>query len=276
MAGAALNRTDRYLLERKAAPTIAEAECARLKGCGSTELVQQLRMAAAAEFSADLALAQMVIGAVGLILIGATLLATRRATDAAVRAADAAVSSVELAGDVAKKQLRAYIFPALSSVTGDGWIRAPNGLFFKFKAIVELHNAGVTPALDVRLGAFFFQIEAPADGPIERDVNLQPQVSIGPANTVEITIQQTSLVPEVGQRAESMRIRVGLKAEYSDVFGDRHSLEYHWIILNARDYLDRAADPTPGSLKVEVTLLADQSVADRPVKRNLVPDRPLV
>lgn len=140
------------LVHRASIQTSAEATCADpTKDCAQKDLPAQVRAATAAEAMADLTFWQSILGTIGLMVGGATLLAAARAAHWAKEAAE----HTKRSADIAEKSLDAADAPFLlvSSVEIDPLNAQKESLEYGFK----ITNYGKGPAL---ITAYAFSIRS--------------------------------------------------------------------------------------------------------------------
>jgi hypothetical protein len=127
----------------KVAPNSERAADRRSEQREEADLVRQDRSALAAERLLDLTRCQTAVSVAGFVAILLSLFFTGWAAMAAASAAKAADKAVEVTGDTAKRQLRAYVLAKDHSVEK----------FYsggKPKFVIKIHNFGQTPAYEVR------------------------------------------------------------------------------------------------------------------------------
>lgn len=174
---------------------------------------QQWRMAIAAEKQADLTetfLATTVVE-IGALLL--TLLATAWAAVAASRAAKAAQSSVEVASQVAEKQLRAYVVVKKCVLNYEG--REP-------KATVFVTNCGQTPAERVIIVGGIYIIERPTTFVSVNFADNLSKGTLGRDRVFELPVGMKKPITDAeidGLQGGTHTLVVVGEIEYTDVFG---------------------------------------------------------
>ena len=117
-----------------------EASCADPgTDCAQKDLPAQVRAATAAEVMADLTLWQSILGTIGLMVGGATLLAAARAAHWAKEAA----THTERGANIAQASTRAW----LSFDFRDAKLSYKGGEYFWLEIVAEVKNHGPTPAV---------------------------------------------------------------------------------------------------------------------------------
>lgn len=92
---------------------------------------------------AILGFAATAISLYALIWLRRTWDQARRSADAAFAAVDAAIEANDAAREISRRELRAYVFPAVAKITGTNTLKPIVGVVFK--------NTGLTPAYRVSL-----------------------------------------------------------------------------------------------------------------------------
>jgi hypothetical protein len=152
----------------------------------------------------------------------------KRAGIAAERAADATASSVDLARDTAKRQLRAY-------VTVNGVIRTkdPGHLDAQgFAVLVDVRNVGQTPAYDLLQWANISIQEFPLVTSLPIHCLENPTRSILPRDAKSMAFpaftRDLTTIEENAIRANHTAVYVYGEIDYLDVFGERHLTQFRF------------------------------------------------
>jgi hypothetical protein len=199
--------------------------CQNPQSESESDLCAQYRSAASAEEAAEWAFWQFFLSLFGVAGLIGTIVLTVRATNAAVRAN-------EIAGDTAKRQLRAYISVEPRGVNApdrDGLVRVP--LFIK--------NCGQTPAYSVMVFQRFALFERPNDFDPTRlpDRGLSAEASdivFGPGegNYVYPYIRANFLADNMAAIAEQKKALIHFgSVSYVDAFGEGRETNFaffHW------------------------------------------------
>jgi len=183
------------------------------------DLEAQWASAAAAERVARLTIWQIFTGAAGIVAVAWSLLYTRKAVEASVRAAAAAEASVAVAQETAKRELRAYVYHA-----GIKWVSHKSSedgrLFWRLHPIWS--NSGNTPARQVL--AYVEYIVQDTELTAEFLFNMPPENDLAPVSIPakgDITSRFHNVFADellAIQRGEKHLYVWGV-AKYRDVFG---------------------------------------------------------
>lgn len=162
---------------------------------------------------------------------------TKRAADAAEKAAEATRASVEIMDKTAAKQLRAYLYAGLATAEVQDPIKQTT-----FSAKIALTNAGQTPAKKLRVKALadIFQNPLPAGHDFKTPYGIGDTYELGPKQVTYIP----AVVPRVQIAGEITNIKnsngkalyLWGTAEYEDVFGEPHVTNFGVMITwNLKD-----------------------------------------
>ena len=178
------------------------------------DLKAQRVMALSAQDQANFTFWQLIVGAGGVLLLIYTLLLTRSANKAAIRAAKAAEDAVKITSDTAEQQLRAYIL--VESIVRGPVKNAPEC----DQISINIENFGQTPAHNMVVSSTveFAESEERANF-AEENMIASPSNVLGPKANQSITRFIGKSVPEYEKfLAGEGYIFVYGRIEYEDVF----------------------------------------------------------
>jgi hypothetical protein len=169
------------------------------------DLVAQRKSALWTGLTGVAALFGMVLSIVGVVLIYVTFLATREGNKISKRTGEA--------------QTRAYI----SVIEATALLSEDNVPHFAF----VIKNAGSSPALEMKLTITMALRRTPLEGgqieEFERTTELSGVYSVAAADTLETPSRGVDPPPSGFFETKYLGISVGLRCEWTDVFGERHT-----------------------------------------------------
>lgn len=197
-----------------------------------SELFHQWRIALDTKWMVFVAWCSVVVGLVGLILVGLTVVYAKRANTAAQGALEAALEQT--------RQNRAYMILDQASLVFK-W-RSPEDLVF----CCEWENHGQSPAIDVMVSYAFHRVERDEPGPVRSDIADWSKMICGDRLHHSIVGPQQSycggnpilLDPNL-LSTDFSRIYMHVECRYSDVHGRKFS-----HVFQAFTHCVRSADET--------------------------------
>jgi hypothetical protein len=204
-------------------------KCGSAQSHDEADLCEQRRMAKAAEKAVDWAGWQLYVAVVGTFFLIWNLVYARRATDAAVKAAQAAEKAVEVTSDTARRELRAYVGVI------EGYVEnlVPGAIP---RAVVLIKNSGQTPAYKVAAtttcaaGRFppdrTFDVNPPENADFRSPINPGEGYTVFSPIGKQITAQQIELI-EAGEGA----IWAFGAIRYMDAFDEPRVTTFRLILI---------------------------------------------
>lgn len=199
--------------------------CSDENDCTRRDLIAQQMVAESAAASVQLTYVSLMLSGLGAGLIGWTLMATRRATAAAVESAVAARQSVEDAQKAHQQQLRAYLIVEAEKIE-----RLADRE--RVRIWIKIINQGSTPAYTVAsvgrvelVSAPFAAIEVPVDQ-IEDDYTT---IIAGHGRDRKRAFSaEFSLLPGAAAEVKRGRLVLALSGtvQYRDIFGHLHHITF--------------------------------------------------
>lgn len=231
--------------EKEIEPDWNSLKCSEAKSHDEADLCEQRRMSKAAEQTVFLNKIQIVVGIVGFAFVIWNLWYVRKATlaaiaaaeisdksaEAAIKGAAAAEVAVAVAQDTARRQLRAYI--AVEPMGGDVVIDEPINI------PIRLKNYGQTPARNccsasnamVRKLPYSLQAQRDESGPILPTDEAAPKHILQPGDVLVVYCRMDIPLPAVTHdhlKADRAAVFCSGVVYYEDVFGEPHETHFRY------------------------------------------------
>ena len=171
------------------------------------------------------------------------------------RAAKATEESVKIAGDTAKRQLRAYLaitdvkIDCTNCIKQSGKLNPPKKGLADFRVLVTVKNFGSTPAYEARTCSHTYMAEPGKFPPDDFDYSCENVCTTCPANTLSPGNSRILMLPiETG---DVLMASAGFKrlfyygtTTFKDAFRDSRKLPFCWFIEGGDEGIDCPAHNT--------------------------------
>lgn len=192
------------------------------------DLRAQRNMARWAKWMFWVAFGQAIFSAIGIAFIWYSLKLNREATNAAIKAAEAADRAVEITAQTAERQLRAYI-----SIEADKE-KKPLFAISQIRIWLKAHNRGQTPAYKFQHHTIIRVSEYPLTKRLFRKkIQRVAATDLGPGADLPFPIEHNIPLTEAerfGLTKRTHRIYIDGVAIYRDAFGKRRYIRYCYTL----------------------------------------------
>lgn len=264
--GADTTRTPQVGEQEQITPSVYTPDCSKPKDHDEADLCLQRRMTQTAEEALQVARQQSWIGGISLLFVIASLVLTAWAAWAATQAASTAKIAISITQKIGEAQVRAYLY--LKSAR---YQRRKDSV----SAILEIGNAGQSPASDIKIGGSMAFHEVGGFRSMPRVLSwlssTRSESGCQPIFANSITIEEIiffrdmDFAPGEEQIHQDTLFDSGneiwfdLELRWRDVFGEAHELPvYLSAVIDASPSEPRKNRSTAGKLNLRMSDMRHQ------------------